>query len=71
MSLLTEQQVRDRLQAMCDLAGGQAAFAAAHSLRSSVVSETLNAKRTPGPAILVALGLREVKRFAETRRGNQ
>jgi len=68
--LLTEQQVRERLQAACDLAGGQRRFAEAHGLRESVISETVNARRAPGQAVLTALGMREVRRFADLRNRN-
>lgn len=70
MSPLTEQQVRERLEGACALAGGQRRFAEAHGLRESVVSETINARRAPGPAVLSAIGLKAVTRFAETRRAN-
>lgn len=68
--LLTEQDVRDRLQQACDLAGGQARFAQARDIRESLISDTLNAKRAPGPKVLSALGLQKVTRFANTRRTN-
>jgi hypothetical protein len=68
--LLTLQAVRDRLQAACDLAGGQRRFAEVNGIRDSIISETLHAKRHPGPAILAALGLSEVRRFAVTRKSN-
>jgi hypothetical protein len=69
-ALLTEQAVRDRLQDACDLAGGQKRFAEINHIPCSVISETLHAKRPVGPAIIAALGLKEVRRFAITRKGN-
>jgi DNA-binding transcriptional regulator YdaS (Cro superfamily) len=37
-------------------AGGQSAWAAEHGLSASYVSDVLNARREPGPAILAAIG---------------
>ena len=65
--LLTEQQVRERLQAACDQAGSQRRFAESRGVRESLISDTLHAKRAPGATILTALGLVEVTRFADLR----
>lgn len=52
------------LQQACDRAGGQAAWAAKHGLSRQVVNDTLNTRRLPGDAIIAALGLRKVVRYA-------
>ncbi|ONG57322.1 hypothetical protein BKE38_04000 [Pseudoroseomonas deserti] len=68
---LTEQQVRDRLQEMCDLAGGQRAFARVQGIAETAVSDCLHVRRAGiSPAILRALGLRKVTRFALARNSN-
>ncbi len=68
--LLDRVDVFKRLRAACKAAGGQAKWAERHDLSPAHVSEVLNAKRDPGPAVLDALGLKRVVKFAEVRRVN-
>jgi hypothetical protein len=68
---LTEQQVRNRLQNLCDLAGGQRAFAQAQGVSETAISDCLNVRLAGiSPAVLRSLGLRQVTRFAPTRNLN-
>jgi hypothetical protein len=69
-ALLDTMDVFKRLRAACDAAGGQGEWARRHDLSPAHVSEVLNAKRDPGPAVLAALGLKRVVKFAEVRRVN-
>ncbi|MBS7789257.1 helix-turn-helix transcriptional regulator [Roseococcus sp. SDR] len=68
--LLDGMDVFKRLRAACEAAGGQGAWAERHGMSAAYVSEVLNAKREPGPAVLNALGLKRVVKFAEVRRVN-
>ena len=51
------------LRAVCDAAGSQRAWAAAHGLSVSYLSDVLLRRRPPGPAILRALGLRRIETY--------
>jgi len=48
-------------------AGGQSAWAAQVGLSPQVVSDAVNARREPGPAVLAVLGLRRVTRYVTVR----
>jgi hypothetical protein len=58
---MNKEQVLDRLRAAVEQSGSQAAFARAHELRRTYLSDVLCGRRQPGPTILEALRLtREV-----------
>jgi hypothetical protein len=58
---MDKEQVLDRLRAAVEQSGSQAAFARAHELRRTYLSDVLCGRRQPGPTILDALKLtREV-----------
>lgn len=54
---MTADEVRDKLRAACQEAGGQTAWARQVELGSAYVSDVLSGRREPGPAILKALSL--------------
>lgn len=64
---LTHEQFLDRLRSQCTPT--QAAFAHAHGVSETHLSEVLRNRRPPGQAILDALGLRRVTthRYEPTR----
>lgn len=65
--LLGRIEVFSLLRHACKKAGGQHAWAKRHRISPSVVSETLNAHRDPGPELLAALGLAPVTRYVKVR----
>lgn len=58
-SPITEAQLRERLRAACDAAGGQRAYADTIGVSDGMVCFVLRGKRRPGPKICYALGLTE------------
>jgi len=69
-ALLDDIDVIRRLENAIALAGSQRAFATAHGLHEGSLSEVLYSKRKPTAQVLNALGLREVRRFTESRKSN-
>jgi phosphohistidine phosphatase SixA len=57
---MTDDDLRTLLQAACDKAGSQAAWAKAHGLRAQLVSDVLCARREPTAKLARALGLEPV-----------
>lgn len=55
--MLTEQEVRDRLRAAVEAAGGQRAFAEAHNLTPAYVNDVLHGRRALADRILAAIGV--------------
>jgi hypothetical protein len=55
---LTADQVRERLKAACEAAGGQSAWARRHCVEPSTLSNSLNGRRGITSPILRARGLR-------------
>jgi len=55
---LTADQVRERLKADCEAAGGQSAWARQHCIQQSTLSNSLAGRRGIATPILRALGLR-------------
>jgi hypothetical protein len=49
-------------------AGGAQAWALQNGISASYVSDTLHARRAPGPLILEALGLVQIVTYAEKRK---
>jgi DNA-binding transcriptional regulator YdaS (Cro superfamily) len=58
-----------RLQAACDAAGGQKAWATRNSVSPQYVCDVLNARRDLTPRIWEALNLRRVVRYVPTNGG--
>jgi len=61
---MTHQQLLRRLQAACDEAGSQTAFAEALRVRPQFISNVLAGRRQPSAKLLEALGYRRVERVA-------
>lgn len=61
---ITLVDVYGLLRTACRRAGSQAAWGAQHGISPSFLSAVLNAQRSPSPAMLKALGLRQVVRYA-------
>lgn len=57
---MTTDDVRNILRNECEQCGGQAVWATRNGLSPAYVSDTLNNRRDPGPAIVLALGLKKV-----------
>jgi hypothetical protein len=57
VALMTADDVRNLLRRACEQAGTAAAWAAKHDLSAAYVSDAMNGRRDPGPAICKALGL--------------
>lgn len=55
------------LRAECAKAGSQKAWAEAHGMSPAYVCDVLRARREPGDAILAALGLVKVTKYAPRR----
>jgi len=51
------------LRQSCRDAGGQSAFARKHGVTAAYVSDVLNGRQDPGPALLKAIGVRKVVRY--------
>jgi hypothetical protein len=54
---MTADDVRSMLREACRKAGTSAAWADKNNVSQAYVSDTINGRREPGPAILRALGL--------------
>lgn len=67
MSGLSLVDVYSRIRRACAAAGSQKQWAEQHGLSQAYVSDVLNARTDPGPAILKAIGLRKVVRYVEAR----
>ncbi|WP_262029231.1 transcriptional regulator [Microvirga sp. Mcv34] len=63
MTLLTAEDVRTRLKAACQDAGGQAAWGKAHRVSGAYVNDIIHGRRDPGSLVLGPLGLRQVERL--------
>lgn len=57
MSVLTKQELIERLRAVIADVGSQDAFAQQHAISTAYVSDVLRNRREPGKKILDALGL--------------
>ena len=64
--MLDEAEVRRRVQALVEQAGGTRALAAQLGVSPSYVSDVCNGRRAPGPPFLKALGLRRVVGYERT-----
>lgn len=51
------------LRTQCAKAGGQTAFANQHGVSVAYVSDVMNGRKEPGPALLKAMGVRKVVRY--------
>ena len=54
---MTEQEVRERLQAAVDAAGGQRRFAELHGFSAAYVNDVLRGKRDLADRILATIGI--------------
>ena len=54
---MTADDVRTVLKDACKKAGTSAAWADKHNVSQAYVSDTINGRRDPGPAICKALGI--------------
>jgi hypothetical protein len=57
---VTIDEVRKILREKCNEVGSQAAFSFLYGISPGYISDTLNERREPGPALLAALGIRRV-----------
>jgi hypothetical protein len=64
---MTADDVRTMLREACRKAGTSAAWADKHNVSQAYVSDTLNGRRGPGPAILRALGLTSEIRYQKNK----
>jgi hypothetical protein len=62
--MLSSEQVRERLKTACEEAGSQAAWAREHGMSAAYLHDVINGRRNVGKAILRALGLERVVRYA-------
>lgn len=60
MSVLTKQELIERLRTAIAAVGSQDAFAQQHSISTAYISDVLRNRREPGKKILDALGLDRV-----------
>jgi hypothetical protein len=63
MTLLTAEDVRARLKAACEAAGGQAAWAKENRVSGVYVNDIIHGRRDPVSLVLGPLGLRQVERL--------
>lgn len=68
---MTVEEVRERLRARIAETGGQAAFAREYGVSTVYLQDAVTGRRSPGPAILAALGLEKETRvdYREAARG--
>lgn len=57
---MTEYEVKKRLRAAIDAAGGQRRFAEAHGFSAAYVNDVLRGKRDLADRILAAIGVRRI-----------
>jgi DNA-binding transcriptional regulator YdaS (Cro superfamily) len=65
---MTANDVRNLLSKACDNAGSNRAWAQTAGVSPAYVSDVLNARREPGPAILTPLGLEAIEERRVTYR---
>lgn len=63
--MLTEQEVRERLRAAVEEAGGQRAFAAAHGFTPAYINDVVRGRRALADRILATLGIERVVVYRE------
>ena len=59
---MNESQVIDRVRREVERAGSMRALAREWGVSPPYLSDVLNRRRTPGPSVLVPLGLRRVRK---------
>jgi hypothetical protein len=64
---MTAEEVRTMLRDACRKAGTSAAWAAKHGISQAYVSDAMNGRRDPGPAILKALGLTSETQYRKAK----
>lgn len=65
--VLTVDDVRARLRAACEAAGGQAAWARAHGVSRQYIGQVLLRVRAPSDTILKALGMTVATKISYVR----
>ena len=65
MILIAIDKVRNILRASCRAAGSQAKWARRHGISQTYVTDVLNGRREPGPAMLEVLHLERVLMYVE------
>ena len=68
---LTPTALRAELSRQCESAGGQSAWARAHSIPVSQVSEALSGRRDLPDRIVNAMGFMRVARYIQVRRARE
>jgi hypothetical protein len=63
--MLTEQDVRERLRAAVEAAGGQRAFAAAHGFTPAYINDVLHGRRGLADRILAVIGVERATVYRE------
>ena len=63
---MTEDEVRERLRAAIEAAGGQQSFAKAHGFTPAYINDVVHGRRALADRILMAIGIKRVISF-ETR----
>jgi hypothetical protein len=66
---LTPMALRQMLSQQCEMAGSRTEWARRHRIPASVVSDTINGKRSASDAVVNALGFVRVDRYVPMRRG--
>nr|WP_314074439.1 hypothetical protein [uncultured Roseococcus sp.] len=59
------KHVYEMIEAACEAAGGQKAWALRHDLSPGTVGDVVHGRRDPGPKLLKALGLKRVTRYVK------
>ena len=66
MKRLTKDEFMALLNRRVTAAGSQAQFAQSNNLSAQYVCDVLKNRRSPGPKVLSALGLREIRLYERT-----
>jgi DNA-binding transcriptional regulator YdaS (Cro superfamily) len=64
---MNADEVRNMLRRACQAAGSAAAWAKDNGVSPAYVSDTLNKRRDPGPAILDALGIEAETNYRKSK----
>jgi hypothetical protein len=63
---MTSDDVREILRQECVRAGSQLAWATAHDLAATYISDVINGRREPGMKLLAALGVERIIIYRKT-----
>ena len=67
---LTATDLQAILSHQCEMSGGRSEWARRHGIAPSVVSDTINGRRSPSDSVIVAMGFMRVDRFIPVKRGS-